>query len=59
MMLVGFVGLPLKGELLMVTFAMLLADTNLVISVADAIPRFDVSKTCKAAIDLSGNRYPP
>ena len=39
----------------MVTFAMLLAATNLVINVADAIPRFDVSKTCKAAIDLSGN----
>jgi hypothetical protein len=43
------------GELLMVTFAMLLAGTNLVINVADTIPRFDVSKTCKAAIDLSGN----
>ena len=39
----------------MVAFAMLLAGTNLVINVADAIPRFDVSKTCKAAIDLSGN----
>ena len=39
----------------MVTFAMLLAGTNLVINVADTIPRFDVSKTCKAAIDLSGN----
>src|SRR6516225_11005647 len=39
----------------MVIFAMLLAGTNLVINVADAIPRFDVSKTCKAAIDLSGN----
>jgi hypothetical protein len=34
---------------------MLLAGTNLIINVADAIPRFDVSKTCKAAIDLSDN----
>jgi hypothetical protein len=38
----------------MVTFAMLLAGTNLVINVADAIPRFDVAKTCKAAIELAG-----
>jgi hypothetical protein len=38
----------------MVTFAMLLAGTNLVINVADAIPRFDVAKTCKAAIELVG-----
>ena len=38
----------------MVTFAMLLAGTNLVIGVADAIPRFDVAKTCKAAVELVG-----
>jgi len=38
----------------MVTFAMLLASTNLVINVADAIPRFDVAKTCKAAVELVG-----
>lgn len=38
----------------MMTFAMLLAGTNLVINVADAIPRFDVAKTCKAAIELVG-----
>jgi hypothetical protein len=43
------------GGALMVIFAMLLAGTNLVINVADAIPHFDVSKTCKAAIDLTGN----
>src|SRR5262245_54159178 len=46
--------MPFKGELLMVTFAMLLAGTNLVINVADAIPRFDVAKTCKAAVELVG-----
>jgi hypothetical protein len=38
----------------MVTLAMLLAGTNLVINVADAIPRFDVAKTCKAAVELVG-----
>jgi hypothetical protein len=38
----------------MMTFALLLAGTNLVINVADAIPRLDVAKTCKAAIELAG-----
>jgi hypothetical protein len=42
------------GGPLMVTFAMLLAGTSLVINLADAIPRFDVSRTCKAAINMAG-----
>jgi hypothetical protein len=40
----------------MVTFAMLLAGTGLVIQAADVVPRLDVTSTCKAAIALAGNQ---
>lgn len=40
----------------MVTFAMLLAGTSLVVQVADVVPRLDVASTCRAAIALAGNQ---
>jgi hypothetical protein len=39
----------------MLKFAILSVGMSLVIPAADGVPRFDVTSTCKAAINLAGN----
>jgi hypothetical protein len=37
----------------MITFAMLLIGSSLVVNVADTVPRYDMKPTCRAAVDLA------
>jgi uncharacterized membrane protein len=37
----------------MIAFAMLLIGSGLVVNIADAVPRYDMKPTCRAAVDLA------